>query len=184
MTNPSQHSSKSTRNTSALRGIKKRLIEAPDKLWVGGVIRKVTRHTVREFRNPGCHEMVNVIRNRPDGNRFVSVQEPALQPALTPGADRSRMCVRLAKPESKIQQPLLELFGQPCTVGKAANEECELIVINQEPCSRISEHTDRVGGKALLEIIPDRVHGRLDRRFEEPRNLCPVWENFSVPIHS
>jgi len=183
MTNPSQHSTKSIANACITHGINVRVMCTPDMLWIEGFIHDLTGQTVREFRDPGCHEMVDVIRNRPDGNSFVSVRQPTLQPALTSGTDCSRMRVRLAKSKSKIQQPLLELFGQPCTVGKAANEKCELIVINQELCSRIPEHTDRVGRKASLEVIPDRVHGRLDRGFEEPRNLCTVWEDVSVPDH-
>jgi len=38
-----------------------RLIEALDMLWVGGVVCGTIGHTVREFRDPGRHEMVNVI---------------------------------------------------------------------------------------------------------------------------
>jgi len=34
---------------------------APDMFWIGGVIYDTTEHTVREFRDPGCDEMVNVI---------------------------------------------------------------------------------------------------------------------------
>ena len=94
------------------------------------------------------------------------------------------MRVRPAKLESKIQKPLFELFGQPWTRGKTANEKCELSVMNQELWSGMPEYTDRVGGKALPEVIPDGVHGRLDRGFEEPRNLCAVCENVSAPIHS
>jgi len=71
MTNLSQHGNKTIRNTSIPHGINKRFIQPPDVFWIGGVIYNVTGHTVREFRNPGCHEVVNVIRNRPDGNRFV-----------------------------------------------------------------------------------------------------------------
>ena len=52
------------------------------------------------------------------------------------------MRVRLAKPESKIRKPPFEFFGQPLTVGKAADEKCELIAVNQELCSRIPEYTN------------------------------------------
>ena len=72
------------------------------------------------------------------------------------------MLVRLAKLKSKIHESPLELFGQPRARGKAANEECELFVINRVWCSRISEYTDRFGGKASPEVISDRVHGRLN----------------------
>jgi len=106
--------------------------------------------------------MVNVICDCADGNGVASVQKLELQPALNPRIDRSRMHVRLAKPKSKIRKPPLELFGQPWTCSKTANEKCELIVMNQGLCSRIPEYTDRVGRKALLEVIPDSVHGRLN----------------------
>jgi len=71
------------------------------------------------------------------------------------GADHSRMLVRLAKLESKIHEPPLELFGQPRACGKAANEKCDLFVINQVWCSRMPGRTDRVGGKTSPEVIPD-----------------------------
>ena len=92
------------------------------------------------------------------------------------------MVVRHAKLESEIHEPLLELFGQPWTCGKAANEKCELLMIYQEQYSRISEHTDRVCGKASPEVIPDKVYSRLNRGFEEPSNLRAVCKNVSVPI--
>jgi len=44
------------------------------------------------------------------------------------------MRFRLAKPKSKIRKPPLELFGQPGTSGKTANEKRELVVMNQELC--------------------------------------------------
>ena len=50
-----------TRDTSNLHGINIRLMYAPDMLWIGGVILGITEHTVRELRDPSCHEMVNVI---------------------------------------------------------------------------------------------------------------------------
>ena len=52
---------KVTRNTSNLHGINIRLMYAPDMLWIGGVIYRVTEYTVREFRGPPFYEMVNVI---------------------------------------------------------------------------------------------------------------------------
>jgi len=73
------------------------------------------------------------------------------------------MLVRLAKLKSKIYKPPFKLFGKPRARGKTANEECELLTINQMRCSRrISEYTDRVCGKASPEVIPDTVHRRLD----------------------
>jgi len=93
------------------------------------------------------------------------------------------MLVRLAKIKSEIHKPLLELFRQPRACGKAANEKYELLMINQMRCSRISEHTDRVGGKASPEVIPDTVYGRLNRGFEELRNLRAVCKNVSAPVH-
>ena len=94
------------------------------------------------------------------------------------------MRVRLAKLKFKMQKPPFEFFEQPLVVGKPADEKCELLIINQEQCSRMSEDTDRVGGKTLLEVILDRVHGRLNRGLKEPRNFCAVCENISAPIHS
>jgi len=92
------------------------------------------------------------------------------------------MHLRPEKLKSKSRKPLLELFEQPRICGKAANENCELIVTNQELCSRIPEYTDRVGGRTLLEIILDGIHGQLNRGFEEPRSLSTVCENVSAPI--
>jgi len=79
-----------------------------------------------------------------------------------------------------MQKPLFELFEQPLAVGKPADEKCELFIINQEQCSRMPEYTHRVGGKTLLEVILDRVHGRLNGRFKDPRNLCAVCDNVSA----
>ena len=110
------------------------------------------------------------------------MRQSALQPASTPGTDRSRMRVRLAKLEPKIRKPPFELFEQPFTIGKPADEKCELIVMNQELRSRIPEYTHRVGGETVLEVIPDGVHGRLNRRFEEPGNFCAVCGNASPSI--
>ena len=86
------------------------------------------------------------------------------------------MCIRLAKLKPKIHEPLLELFGQPLTCGKAANEKYELFRINRERRSRMPEYTNRIDRKASPEVIPDRVHGRLNRGFEELRNFCAVYE--------
>ena len=58
-----------------------------------------------------------------------------------------------------MRKPLFELLEQPLTVGKATDEKCELIVINQELCSKMPEYAYRVGGKTLREVILDRVHG-------------------------
>ena len=84
------------------------------------------------------------------------------------------MFIRLAKLKPKIRKPFLELFGQPRACGKAANEKRELFGINHEQCSRMTEYTDRIGRKASLEVISDRIYGRINRGFEEPRNLCAV----------
>ena len=74
MTNSSEHGPKMTSDTSIPHGINVRLGFAPDMLWIGGVIYDNTGHTVRKFGDPGCHKMVNVIRNRPNGDGFVSIQ--------------------------------------------------------------------------------------------------------------
>ena len=83
---------------------------------------------------------------------------------------------RLAELKSKIRKPLLELFGEPRTRGKATDEKCELPAISWAWCSRISEYTNRIDWKASFEVIPDRVHRGLDRGFEERRNLCSIYE--------
>jgi len=69
------------------------------------------------------------------------------------------MRVRPEKPKPEIQKPLLELLGQPRACGKPANEKCKLLMINQRGYSRMSEYTDRLGGKMLPEVVPDTVHG-------------------------
>ena len=61
MTNPSQHSNESTLNVSLPHVVNIRLIGALDMLWIGGVVFSFTGHAVREFRDPSCHEMVDVI---------------------------------------------------------------------------------------------------------------------------
>ena len=86
------------------------------------------------------------------------------------------MRVRFEKLESKVHKPFFELFGKPRACGKTANEKCELLIINQGQCSRVSGCTDRVGGKVLPKVISDRVHGRLNRGLEKGRNLCAVYE--------
>ena len=37
-----------------------------------------------------------------------------------------------------------------------------------------SKHTNRIGGKACAEVIPNGVHGGLNGRFEETGDLCTV----------
>ena len=61
MTNPSQHSKETTRNVFLPHRIDIRLVRASDVLWIGGVVCRVTGYTVREFRDPACHEMVSVM---------------------------------------------------------------------------------------------------------------------------
>jgi hypothetical protein len=94
------------------------------------------------------------------------------------------MRVRFAKLKPKIHKPPFELVGKPRTCGKAANEKCELFMVTQEWYPYISEHTNRVDGNASPEVISDRVHSRLNRRFEEPRNLRAVNEKGWMPIHN
>ena len=86
------------------------------------------------------------------------------------------MRVRLAKLKSKIHEPLFKLFGKPWTCGKTANEKRELLVINQGRCSRVSEYTNRVGGKVLPKVLSDRIHSGLNRGLKKCRNLCAVYE--------
>ena len=73
MTNPSQHNIKMTTDTFNPHGINIRLVCAPGMLRIGGLVFEATEHTVRESRDPGSHEIVNVIRNRPNGNGFDSM---------------------------------------------------------------------------------------------------------------
>ena len=62
MTNPSQHGVKLIGNTFNPHGINIRLIFAPDDmLWIPELVYRVTEHTVREFRDPACYEVVNII---------------------------------------------------------------------------------------------------------------------------
>ena len=74
MTNPSQHIIKMSGNAFNPRGINIRLVCAPGMLWIEGLVFGITKCTVREFRDPSCYEMVNVIRNCPDCNGFISVR--------------------------------------------------------------------------------------------------------------
>ena len=88
------------------------------------------------------------------------------------------MRVWLEEPKPKVRKSLLEFLGQPRTRGKTANEKRELLMTNQKRCSRISEYTDRFGAKALSEVAPDTVHGRLNRGFEELTN-CALYARTS-----
>jgi len=105
------------------------------------------------------------------------------QSASTPETGYSRVRVRLEKLKSKARKSLLKLLGQPRTCGKPTNEKCELLMINQERRSRMSEHTDRIGGKASPEVVPDTVHSGLNRGSKEGRNLRTVCENVSALLH-
>ena len=49
-----------TGNTLHPHVIDIRLVFALDMLWIGGVVFFAKGYTVREFRYPACHEMVNV----------------------------------------------------------------------------------------------------------------------------
>ena len=91
-------------------------------------------------------------------------------------AGHSRVLVWLTELETEIGKPLLKLLGQPRARGKASNKEYVLPMFNQERCSKIPEYTDRICGKASPEVISDGVHGRLNRGFEELRNLCAVYK--------
>ena len=101
-------------------------------LRIGRVEQGVGKHAVCKFGDPAYHEMVNVIRNCPNGNSFVpSMQWPELQSSLATGTYHSRVLVRLAKLKSEIHKPLFELFRKPWACGKAANEKYKLFMINQ-----------------------------------------------------
>ena len=58
-TTPRQHSIKMTTDTSFPRGMYERFILKPDTLWIGGIT-DVTGSTIRKFREPLYHKMVNV----------------------------------------------------------------------------------------------------------------------------
>jgi len=73
MTNPSQHNIEMTTDTFNPHGINIRLVCALGMLWIGGLVFEATKHTDREFRDPCFHEMVNVIRDCPNGNGFGSM---------------------------------------------------------------------------------------------------------------
>ena len=75
MTNPWQHSIKITRDVFSPHGINIRLMFAPDVLWIGGVVWGGHRHTKREFRYSACDDMVKVIGNCSDCNRFVPMRQ-------------------------------------------------------------------------------------------------------------
>ena len=60
MANPSQHS-KEMKNALFSHGINIRHMRALGVLWIGGVVCNATECTVRELRDPACHEMVSII---------------------------------------------------------------------------------------------------------------------------
>ena len=72
--NLGQHCVKTTLNTFIPHRINVRLMLALSVLWVGGVVYHRAWHTVREFRDPLFNEMVNVVRNRPNADRFIPMQ--------------------------------------------------------------------------------------------------------------
>jgi len=82
------------------------------------------------------------------------------------------VCVRLAKIQPDVGQPLLKLSRQPWTRSKTANEECGLFIGGQKRFSRGLQQTDRVGSEPLAEVSLDSVDGGLDRGLEAFRNLC------------
>ena len=69
-TNLSQHGLKIIRNAPSPHSIKIRLMLTPDVLWIGGVVWGATVYTDCEPRHPARHEMLNVIRDCPDGDGF------------------------------------------------------------------------------------------------------------------
>ena len=79
--------------------------------------------------------------------------------------------------EPDTQKPPLELVGQPWARGKPTDEECKLFANDQEGCSKMLGDTHRIGGKAVFEVIPYRIHSRLNRGFKEPSDLCAVCAN-------
>ena len=61
MTDPNQHNIETPRNTSLPNGVNIHRVRAPDMLWIRGVVYGATEYTIREFRDPPCHEMIDVI---------------------------------------------------------------------------------------------------------------------------
>ena len=84
------------------------------------------------------------------------------------------MCVWLADLQPHTRKSSLELLGQPRARGEATNEECELFLCGQGQILTSSGCTDRTGGKALTEVVPNGVHDGFNRGFEESGNLCSM----------
>ena len=92
------------------------------------------------------------------------------------------MCVWLADLQPHTRKSSFELFRQPWTRGEATNEERKLFPEDSEQNLASSRCTNRTGGKALTEVIPDRIHSGFNRGLEEPRNLRAVRVKVWVPI--
>jgi len=60
MTNPTQHS-KEMMNPFFSHGVDIQHMRASGVLWIGGVVCSATEYTVRELRDPACHEMVSIV---------------------------------------------------------------------------------------------------------------------------
>ena len=98
-------------------------------------------------------------------------------------AGLSRVCVWLANLQPDAQKSFLQLFGQPRTRSKTTDEESDLFLGDQEESSGNSKHTNRIGGEASAEVIPDGIHDGLNRGFKESGNFCTICAKVWLPIH-
>ena len=105
-------------------------------LWVGRIVAGAPEYTIRESRDPPCHETVNVIRNCSNGDGFIPAQQAPLQPVFTTEIDHPRVLIRLAKLEPEIRKPHLQLFRQPRTCGKTTHKESSLSVVSRGWCPK------------------------------------------------
>ena len=114
VTNLSQHSVKTTLDTLIPHTINVRLMLALSVLRVGGVVYKIAWHTVCEFRDPPFHEMVDIIRNRPNADSLIPVQNNLY--SLSSPRDRSLTCVRQAC-KTGTRGPTAAFVVVPSTTG-------------------------------------------------------------------
>ena len=86
-------------------------------------------------------------RKRPDGNSPLPVKIGSL-PAPIAELDHLRVHVGLAELESQTRKTYLELFRKPRTCSKAADQECDLLTIDQ-----VSKK-NRIYGRSSREGAP------------------------------
>ena len=126
--------------------------------------------TVCELRDPSGHEVVHVKRNRPNRNRFVTVRNQCQ--SRPRDADKSLTC---ECPACKSSARCLGAVSQVgwITMGLWRSHQREMRTVSGSSgqSSKSSVHTNRADGKAFAEVVPDGVHGGLDRGFKAFRNL-------------